>query len=397
MVYMIQVIIYTALMCLVYIVLLRNRQMHSFNRSYLLATVVLPLVLPFIRFSETFGEQVRTTTALNVRLPEFVLGATAQKAAITMSGILWIGYIAGAAILLSVTVYRWVAIASVARKHPQLQQDDHILIPNSGFGPGSWHKYIFLPNEEQNEAVIRHELAHIRLQHTKDLVLLNLAQAFFWPNLLLVWIRKELVQVHEFQADAATGMETRAYAELLLSNIFGRCMLPSTHSFIVHPIKRRISMLKRKSSKMQRYTSGIIAIIAAGVLLTTGLGIQSCKRKNFNVETAQTNKTPGGVAMNSTEGVTMPQFNGDMVAYLSSHIKYPKEAMDKKIEGKVLVEFAIDEHGKIKDAHVKSSPDEVLSQSALEVVNSMPDWVPGEKNGEKVCMAYTLPVLYRLN
>lgn len=398
MVYMIQVIIYTALMCLVYIALLRNRQMHSFNRFYLLATVVLPLILPFVHFSETFGAQVRATTALNVRLPEFVLSAPAQKTAITLPGVLWAIYIPGVAILLSVTVYRWLAIVSVVRKHQQLQQDDHILIPNTGFGPGSWHKYIFLPAAERNEAVIRHELAHIRLQHTKDLALLNLVQAFYWPNLLLIWIRKELGQVHEFQADAATGMATSVYAELLLSNIFGRCTLPSTHSFIVHPIKRRIRMLKRTSNKMQRYTSGIIAVIAAGTLLTTGLGIQSCRTKSFDVETAQqTRKTPGGVAMNNREGVIMPKFNGDMVAYLGSHIKYPREAISKNIEGKVMVEFAIDEHGKIKDAHIKSSPDEMLSVSALEVVNHMPDWIPGEKNGEKVYMSYTLPVWYKLH
>jgi TonB family protein len=94
---------------------------------------------------------------------------------------------------------------------------------------------------------------------------------------------------------------------------------------------------------------------------------------------------------------TAPEFNGDLMAYLGKHIVYPKAAKDKKIEGKVMMKFAVDEKGNIGDIEVLGQPNELLAASATDVVKNMPKWRPGTKNGKPTTVTYMLPISYKLN
>ncbi len=89
-----------------------------------------------------------------------------------------------------------------------------------------------------------------------------------------------------------------------------------------------------------------------------------------------------------------PQFPGGekaMLNFLATNIKYPEEAQKKKIGGKVILHFVINEDGKLSDVKFlkKAYPD--LNREALRVINLMPDWQPGIQDGEKVKVKYTLP------
>lgn len=284
MLYLAQVIIYTALMCLLYVLFLRNRPMHAFNRVYLLLAATLPVVIPFIQLPEAVGEEIRTATAMSVRLPEFVVGSSQQTAFRTGTDMVVLCYAAVCFVMLGMMLYKWLTIRKVIRNGEQQQEDCYTIVTNSGYGPGSWHRYIFLPSDERNEAVIQHELAHIKLHHTRDVMLLSMLQVFFWPNLLLVWIKKELMQVHEFQADERVAAEKEIYLELLVSSIFNRCTLPTSHSFIIHPIKRRLMMLRKNKSNFSRVVFGGLAAVGTMFLLAAVVGIQSCKEKKMGSE-----------------------------------------------------------------------------------------------------------------
>ncbi|WP_276134890.1 M56 family metallopeptidase [Polluticoccus soli] len=386
MLYLIQVISYSALMCLVYVLFLRNRPMHAFNRVYLLAAAVLPVVIPFLKFSEAVGEQIRTATAMSVRLPEVVVSTTQQSAGYDLIAA---AYLCVSLILLGAFVYKIIALRRVIAKGEKTKVDGYTLVANSGFGPGSWFNYIFLPDAEQNTTIIEHEVAHIRLRHTRDIILLNVLQLFFWPNLLLVWIKKELEQVHEFQADEAANGE--GYSELLVSSAFNRCTLPLSHSFMIHPIRRRLMMLK-KNGGAGKYIAGAASAVVTVALFVSVVGVQSCKEKKWEVN----KDTIASSEMALYQAEKMPEFNGDMNTYMAREIKYPLEAKLKNIEGKVIVEFVVDENGYVQGAKVKSSPDIALSLEAMRVVNSMPQWKPGENKGKKVSVIMTLPISFRL-
>lgn len=118
----------------------------------------------------------------------------------------------------------------------------------------------------------------------------------------------------------------------------------------------------------------------------------------------------------------MPEFPGGMQAlmtFLASNVKYPAIAQEAGVQGRVLVKFTISKTGKVKDARVIrgipaiSAPEPVLESEkemyekkaeaayqinteALRVVESMPDWIPGQQKGQAVNVSYTVPINFKL-
>lgn len=95
----------------------------------------------------------------------------------------------------------------------------------------------------------------------------------------------------------------------------------------------------------------------------------------------------------------MPEFPGGMVGlmqYLSKNIKYPADARTKGKEGRVIVSVIINTKGKATNPTIIKSVDPSLDAEALRVAGTMPDWVPGTKNGIPVNVKYTFPVTFSL-
>jgi len=96
----------------------------------------------------------------------------------------------------------------------------------------------------------------------------------------------------------------------------------------------------------------------------------------------------------------MPEFPGgqvEMMKFLSTNVKYPQEAMEKGIQGRVVVQFIIEKDGSITESKVVKKVNEHLDAEALRVVSEMPKWTPGKQRGKEVRVKYTLPVTFRLS
>lgn len=78
------------------------------------------------------------------------------------------------------------------------------------------------------------------------------------------------------------------------------------------------------------------------------------------------------------------------------YLKYPQYAIDKGIQGKVLVEFIIDERGKVRDVQVLRGVHSSLDEEAVKVIESSPDWRPARVRGKKVPCKMSLYVEFRL-
>ena len=94
-----------------------------------------------------------------------------------------------------------------------------------------------------------------------------------------------------------------------------------------------------------------------------------------------------------------PQFRGGDAAYkkyLAQNVKYPQEAMKKKIQGSVRVGFTVNPDGSIVNAKVERKVNPLLDNEALRVVKSMPKWIPGKLNGEPVPVKMYVPVNFRM-
>ena len=78
-------------------------------------------------------------------------------------------------------------------------------------------------------------------------------------------------------------------------------------------------------------------------------------------------------------------------------MKYPQDAIDANIQGKVVLQFTVNKEGQVEDVKVLHGVSETLDAEAVRVVSSSPKWEPGSMNGTPVNVKYTFPVLFRLN
>ncbi|MCR4859902.1 MAG: TonB family protein [Bacteroidales bacterium] len=78
------------------------------------------------------------------------------------------------------------------------------------------------------------------------------------------------------------------------------------------------------------------------------------------------------------------------------YLRYPQSAIDEGVQGRVQVDFVIDEKGKVSDVRVTRSADPRLDAEAVRVISASPDWKPGILRGKKVKTALSLSVEFRL-
>ncbi len=83
------------------------------------------------------------------------------------------------------------------------------------------------------------------------------------------------------------------------------------------------------------------------------------------------------------------------IAALQSAAEYPEFARRAGIEGRVIVQFVVDERGNVVTPVVVRSPNDLLSQAALEAVGRV-SFEPGQQRGRPVKVQFTVPVTFRL-
>lgn len=94
-----------------------------------------------------------------------------------------------------------------------------------------------------------------------------------------------------------------------------------------------------------------------------------------------------------------PSFPGGMEAmykFLAENIKYPQEAKDKNITGKVYVTFVVEADGSISNPRLLRDIGGGCGQEAIRVVKIMPRWNPGKEKGQPVRVQFNLPISFSL-
>jgi TonB family protein len=93
----------------------------------------------------------------------------------------------------------------------------------------------------------------------------------------------------------------------------------------------------------------------------------------------------------------MPLFiDGDVNEYIAKNIRYPAGGECYAFQARVICQFVVEPDGSITNAKVVRGVDPYADSDALRVISSMPKWIPGEQDGKKVRVRYTLPVNFRL-
>ncbi|MBK0381481.1 TonB family protein [Pedobacter sp. SD-b] len=108
---------------------------------------------------------------------------------------------------------------------------------------------------------------------------------------------------------------------------------------------------------------------------------------------------PEGKTTKYNELETFPTFNGGLSAFgsfLSHNLRYPSNAIDNNLQGRVYLQFVIEKDGALTDAKVIKGIGGGCDEEALRVINLSPKWNPGTQRGKPVRVNYTVPIFFQL-
>ena len=109
---------------------------------------------------------------------------------------------------------------------------------------------------------------------------------------------------------------------------------------------------------------------------------------------------PDGKQSDISEVLTNPEYPGGMEAFtkmIVEKIEYPEEAIDKGLEGRVVLKFRINSRGELVNPEVAEKAHPKLDKEALRVVQLSDLWIPAEFHGVKTTTSYTFPISFALS
>ncbi len=401
-----------ALLWLFHEIALKRDTRHSRNRYYLLGSMLFSAVVPLLNIRiGSSGNILPPGGLVSLLLPETVItpdGPTGSAAPVPEL-LQWLypaGIIISASLMITGSVSLVKLILSARSKGKIIVIETSNPLCFSAFG------HIFISSsvaDADAQRMINHEMKHIRLGHQSDLLVTAIITSVQWFNPAAWLMRRSLQAVHEYEVDnecITDGEDPRSYQELLLSAVL-RCPVPllSTTFSKRSLLKNRIIMMTKKRTGSSASLKMILAIPLAVALIF----MFSCKdRSEARKEAAPAEKAAPAVAETEVSEEVfsvvdeMPVFRNDttykeLTQWLLQNVKYPAEAASEGIQGRVFVQFVIDEQGNVKDPKVIREVDPLLDKAALDVVSGMPQWSPGKQGGKVVKVSMTVPISFALN
>ena len=398
-IYSLKVAILTTAFYLCWRMLLSKETLHRLNRFVLVLIPPVSMILPFCVI--TFHKTVIVPATETAAQAGAAMEASAPSA--LGAGIVAVAvYLAGVALVLFRILWSIWKIGRLIRSGYQVPVEGEkyrLVVTEEDVEPFSWMSFIVLSRKDYeagNPEIILHEQAHINLRHSPDILMTDVLTAFQWYNPFVWMLGTDLRGIHEYEADEAVlkhGIDATQYQLFLIMKSAADHGYTLANSLRQGTIKNRIKMMIKKKTKA---ASSLKALLLTPII---GLSLAATAR---TVKDYQTPQNPEKKAPEPFQLVEeKPSFNGgnaaDFSKWVNERLVYPKEAKDKKIEGRLVLSFVITEKGKMTDVRVLRGADPLLDAEAVRVVSSSPAWVPGKnKDGEYVPVTYTFPVIFKL-
>lgn len=449
-IYSIKVAICLAAFYLFYKLLLSRDTFHAFNRATLLLLMLLSLVLPFVSLSIDEPTVVNNgMVQVEQLLVAGVSGEEAQPASLTLVQVLFMVYMVGVVVSVGREIVSLAGLYKLisGRDHVTIDNGIRIIVIDGDMAPFSWFNNIVISRsdyESGRREILIHEMAHISHHHSLDILLCNVLLIFQWFNPAVWLLRRELRNIHEYEADEAvlaSGANAAEYQLLLIRKAVGERLFSMANNLNHNSLKKRITMMLTKRSNPWNRVKVLLtvpvaavavvafatpkaeslsreiehesdAIVSSVVKSTSDKAALVAQGKTSGEETVNVmGRADDTLIANDLQRVTstdddvyevvekMPKFPGggaELMKYLSSNIKYPVEAHKAGIQGRVVVSFVVNKDGTVKDAKIVRSVDKSIDAEALRVISAMPKWQPGYQDGKAVSVRYTVPVTFRL-
>jgi beta-lactamase regulating signal transducer with metallopeptidase domain len=306
----------------------------------------------------------------------------------------------------------------------------------------------------QKETILLHEKVHIQQYHSFDLLFFEFIKIICWFNPLVYVYQNKMILLQEYMADekAASLKGKNEYYNGLLSQVFKTESISFINTFFNHSlIKKRIVMLQKSNLKANKISQlkYLLLVPIIGIMLI----YTSCSQETEKVQTSSVSKKIRELkTVIEHEGITEEE-KQEFISFLHQLSDEDKEEMingtyknkeykkedaipfstidkvptypgctgdnealkecftqnimqfvgaefntkvsNKEILGKqrIVVKFKIDNTGKVTNVQARSEFKE-LEGEAIRVISSLPEMLPGEHEGKKVGVQYSLPIIF---
>ena len=451
--YFIGTLVCSGTLVVFYSLLIERRLRFAVCRTYLLAATALAALIPAVKIPVWAGEVVYAEIPQVVAGEMTAEIVDAPTSAITPQAVCIAVWMLGTLLLLGTMLLQLIRMRRFRRSSPAVEIDGFRLLKvDEDIASFSFFRTIFISADtptEDLQVIIAHEAGHIRHNHSVERIAMEIMKAVLWWN-PFVWIAaRRLTEVHEYEADSDVlrgGCNIDWYINTLLKHLFGYS--PDIANGLRDSLtKKRLKMMTNKmNGRYALLRMAAIVPVVAGLVMTFSFtaraaevvyaspesdgplvivdgkefdgaleAIDSDSIENITILKGDSataaygavygEKGANGVIIINTKrggedavlrAQQMPTFNGgDLMTFrewVMRNVRFPQEALEKGIYGRVVASFVIDNEGKLGNITVLASPDALLSKEVERVLALSPAWTPGKENGETVSVKFTLPV-----
>lgn len=266
---------------------LSREKMHRVNRIVILATSVLSFILPLCVI----------TVHKTVYIPEATVSGISRDSGMvplpvieSLGGISWETFVIatfwiGVVYVLGRTAFGIWRVIRLIRSGERMEiNGSEVIVCDKNIPPFSWMKWIVMSREDfesDNRHILEHEKAHIRLGHTKDILLFDIMSAFQWFNPAVWLLKRELRAIHEYEADDAVlrqGADIKEYQYSLIRKAVSASGYSITNSFNHSILKNRITMMSKSNATAMRGLRVLYILpLVCGALALNARTVTDCK------------------------------------------------------------------------------------------------------------------------
>lgn len=391
--------------------LLSKEKLHRVNRMVLIASSVLSFILPLCIIT------VHKTIPMPEMVENGLISTGDEQAPATASGVAdgipWEAaiialYLLGVAAVLVSIAAGVSRVMKVIRNGKKMQMYGcEVVVCEKDVPPFSWMHWIVMSRtdfESGNRHILEHEKAHVRLGHSKDVLLVDILSAFQWFNPAIWLLKGDLRAVHEYEADDAVlsqGVNIKEYQYSLIRKAAAASGYSITNNFNHSMLKSRIGMMSKPKASVAKGLKAIYLLPLLGCALALNAKtVFDYDSDAASMETVMETREINEVSVDFTKLDKVPEFEGGdantFSLWVNRRLRYPESAKAAGVTGRVVVRFKVNSDGRVSDVSVLHGVCDALDEEAVRVVGSSPDWTPGEIEGKPTATTFTFPVIFAL-
>lgn len=263
-IYLLKVLMIQGVLFLFYRLFLKNSLRHQLNRLFLLSSLCLAFIIPFIELPTAESIPIVSQNDLVITwLSEPVVDYEVVMAPIINNEsdtsywfiipVIYVGITVFFLVrsIVSLAIIQRLKAHSIAIKNYWFK-----LFKTSHSRPFSFFSNVFIPeslfDSDDFDQVLAHECVHVKQRHSLDRLLLDFVVSLFWFNPFMYLYRNALIEIHEYQADEAVVNRFKdpiRYQEILFSQLQTPQYSGMVSHFNFSLIKKRIVMMNKQNKK----------------------------------------------------------------------------------------------------------------------------------------------------